>query len=85
MRYESLQDVHDILKILDTIGAVVVKPSADGDIEKYDFKAGLTPEGFRLRIRKLEETIRLHESKQPAITNKITSWTDNLLFFFVVA
>jgi hypothetical protein len=67
---ESLQDVHDILKILDTIGAVVVKPSPDGDFEKYDYKAGLTPEGFRLRIRKLEETIRLHESKEPRRGNK---------------
>lgn len=72
---ESLEDIHDILKILDTIGAVVVKPSLNGDIEKCDYKAGLTPEGFRLRIRKLEETIRLHESKQPTRPNKLTSWT----------
>ena len=69
---ESLQDVHDVLKILDTIGALVVKP--DPDIEKFNYKAGLTPEGFRLRIRKLEETVRLQESKQPARTNKINSW-----------
>ena len=73
---ESLQDIHDILKILDTIGAVVVKPSPNGDIEKYDYKAGLTPEGFRLRIRKLEETIRLHESRQPTRLNKLTSWME---------
>jgi hypothetical protein len=74
---ESLQDVHDILKILDTIGAVVVKPSPNGDFEKYDYKAGLTPEGFRLRIRKLEETIRLHESKEPRRGNKLTSWIED--------
>ena len=74
--YESLQDIHDVLKILDTIGALVVKPSPDGDIEKYNYKAGLTPEGFRLRIRKLEETIRLHESKRPARLNKLTSWIE---------
>jgi len=69
---ESLQDVHDVLKILDTIGALVVKP--DPDVEKYNYKAGLTPEGFRLRIRKLEETVRLQESKQPTRTDKISSW-----------
>ena len=73
---ESLQDIHGILKILDTIGAVVVKPSPNGDFEKYDYKAGLTPEGFRLRIRKLEETIRLHESKEPKRGNKLTSWIE---------
>ena len=73
---ESLQNVHDVLKILDTIGALIVKPSPDGDIEKYNYKAGLTPEGFRLRIRKLEETVRLHETRQPARLNKITSWVE---------
>lgn len=73
---ESLQGVHDVLKILETIGALIVKPSPDGDIEKYNYKAGLTPEGFRLRIRKLEETVRLHESKQPARLNKLTSWVE---------
>ena len=71
---ERLKDIHDILKILDTIGALIIKPSPDGDIDKYDYKAGLTPEGFRLRIRKLEETIRLHESKQPTRVNKLTSY-----------
>jgi len=74
--YGSLQGIHDVLKILDTIGALIVKPSPDGDIEKYNYKAGLTPEGFRLRIRKLEETVRLHESRQPARLNKLTSWVE---------
>lgn len=69
---ESLQDVHDVLKILDTIGALVVKADPVEGVTTY--KAGLTPEGFRLRIRKLEETVRLQESKQPTRTDKISSW-----------
>jgi len=66
--------VRDILKILDTIGALVVKPSPDKDPEKDEYKAGLTPEGFRLRIRKLEETIRLHETGNLQRPDKIVSY-----------
>ena len=59
---EGMQEVHDILKILHMIGALVVKPNQDP--EKSNYKVALTPEGFRLRIRKLEETIRSYQSKQ---------------------
>ena len=43
---ETQTDVLDILKILDMIGAVIVKPSPDDDPDKCNYKAGLTPEGF---------------------------------------
>ena len=56
------QEVHDILKILNMIGALVVKPNQDP--EKCNYKVALAPEGFRFRIRKQEETIRLYQSKQ---------------------
>ena len=71
---ETQTDVLDILKILDMIGAVIVKPSPDDDPDKCNYKAGLTPEGFRLRIRKLAETIKLLGNNKPTRKDKISLW-----------
>ena len=59
---EEMPEVLDILKILNMIGALIVKPNQDP--EKSNYKVALTPEGFRLRIKKLEETIRSYQSRQ---------------------
>jgi len=59
---EPLQEVHDILKILNMIGALVVKPNEDPD--KCNYKVALTPQGFRLRIKNLDEAIRAYQLRQ---------------------
>jgi len=68
LKDEEAPTIQKVLEILVMLGATHF------DFENKRYKVSLTREGFGLRIRKLEETIRLHESKQPRRSNKITSW-----------